>query len=79
MALQAPCVSVGFALEADECVKKQRSTPPSLAGLEMSVIAHVRGQAPPVTAGFDADSHIDSDAWGYTSPTRPDESQLFIW
>ena len=45
-------------------MKTQRSTPPSLAGLEMSVIAHVRDQAPPVTAGFDADSHTDSDEAG---------------
>ncbi len=45
--------------------EKWCSTPPSLAGLEMSVNAHVRDQAEPVTAGFDADSHTDSYARGY--------------
>jgi hypothetical protein len=35
--------------------EKRRSTPPPLAGLEMSAIAQVPGQAPLVTAGFDAE------------------------
>ena len=58
---------MGYKPSRESVCEKTALDPPSLAGLEMSVIAHVRGPAPPVTAGFDADSHTDSVRAGFAT------------